>query len=201
MIKAPGVPFYYMLSIFHKKKKQSAVTFWTGNVTYKAMLTKEDVKFIFEQAEKMLKDSIDTSNIIAARTNTLITIITGSLIAFISYVITRLKNTDFDHLAFIGIAATAYLFVLAFLAFENTKQTSYLAPGSAPRDLLTNTIFDQAISKEERIIHLYISEYENYQFRIEKNTELNKKRWKRYDSILQALLFLPIGMLIIYLLT
>lgn len=36
----------------------------------------------------------ETSNTIAARTNTLITIITGSLIAFISYLITRLKNTE-----------------------------------------------------------------------------------------------------------
>lgn len=189
-----------MLNLFHKKEKQNAVTFWTGNVIYKAVLTKEDARFIFEQAEKMLKDSVETSNIIAARTNTLITIITGSLIAFISYLITRLKNTEFDHLAFIGTAGTVYLFILAFLAFENTKQTSYLAPGSAPRDLLTDAIFNAVISKEERIIQFYISEYENYQFRIDKNNELNKKRWGRYDRILQALLLLPIGMLIIYLL-
>lgn len=190
-----------MLNIFHKKEKQSAVTFWTGNVTYKAMLTKEDAKFIFEQAEKMLKDSVETSNVISARTNTLITIITGSLIAFISYLIARLKNTDFDHLAFIGVASTVYLFILVFLAFENIKQTSYLAVGSAPKNMLADPIFNAAIPNEERIIHLYISEYENYQFRIEKNNELNKKRWKRYDTILRALLFLPTGMLIIYLLT
>lgn len=112
----------------------------------------------------------------------------------------RRKNIDFDHLTFIGIAAAVYLFILVLLAFENIKQTSYLAPGSAPRDLLTDAVFNPAISKEEQIIQLYINEYENYQFRIEKNNETNKRRWRRYDSILRALLFLPIGMLIIYLL-
>lgn len=190
-----------MLNIFHKKEKQSAVTFWTGNVIHKAMLTKEDAKFIFEQAEKMLKDSVETSNIIAARTNTLITIITGSLIAFISYLITRLKNAEFDTLIFIGIMGTVYLFVLVFFAFENTKHTAYLAPGSSPKNLLADAIFSPTIPPEDRIIHLYISEYENYQFRIDRNNKMNKKRWKMYDNILQALLLLPVAMLIIYLLT
>jgi len=46
----------------------------------------------------MLKDSVDTGNIIAARTTEIASIISGALIAFMSYLFTKLRTAETDSL-------------------------------------------------------------------------------------------------------
>jgi hypothetical protein len=165
---------------------------WQGKVENKMKLTREDAKFFFEQSEKFLKDTVETSNIIVTRTNTLITLIAGSLVALFGYVVARLISKQFDTLTITAIIAIVYLYLLTFYSFENTKPKTYLIPGSLPKDLFVDPFFVEGIKDENRIIHPYISEMENYQFKIEKNAELNRIRWKRYENILKAILALPL---------
>jgi hypothetical protein len=174
---------------------------WLGSDEHKEQLAKEDARFLFEQAEKLLKDTVDTSNIIAARTNTLITIITGSLIATIGYLIAGHKNQVFNNIMYVAVIGAVYLFVLAILAFENINHKAYLIPGSLPEDLFNEAFFDPKIPNEQRIIYFYVNEFENYQFRIKTNRYINLSRWKRYDEIVMALFILPVILAIVYIFT
>lgn len=184
--------------IMEENNKNTTVPSWQGKVQNKEKLTQDDAKFLFDQAEKFLKDTVETSNIIVSRTNTLITIIAGSLVAFMTYIISRLSDYKIDSQLITATTSTIYLYILIFYSFENTKPKTYLIPGSLPQDLFVDQFFVEGIEDKKRIIHFYISEIENYQFKIEKNAELNKLRWNRYENILKAILFLPIVLPICY---
>ena len=57
-------------------------------------LTVEDAKFIFEQAEKLLKDINETNALIVSRTTTLITIVVGFMIALIGFIFNRAASAE-----------------------------------------------------------------------------------------------------------
>ena len=82
--------------------------------------------------------------------------------------------------------------ILIYNAFENTKPQVYLIAGALPKDLFADAFFIDGIIDEKRIIHFYVSEIENYQFKIEKNNEINKIRWNRYARLLKAIVYLPL---------
>ena len=71
---------------------------WKAEIRFKEKLTVDDAKFIFEQAEKLLNDSVETSETIVRRMNTLITLITGSLLALVGYLqpghFSRMRQDD-----------------------------------------------------------------------------------------------------------
>lgn len=165
---------------------------WKGAIENKEKLTLNDAKFLFEQAEKFLKDSVENSNLIVARTSSLITLLAGTLVALIGFVISKLNLEYIDALTITAIVGAIYIYILVFDAFENTKPQIYLIPGALPKDLFADPFFMEGITEEKRIIHFYVSEIENYQFKIEKNNELNKIRWKRYGRLLHAILLLPL---------
>ncbi len=176
----------------------AAVPQWLGSVSNKEKLTIEDAKFIFEQAEKILADSVTNSEDIVDRTGTLITLLSGALIAFASYIIAN-HNAGFkDKVLDAAIAGSIYSFILVFVSFENTKPRIYQIPGSLPKDLFVDAFFVNGIQSDKRIIHFYVSEFENYQFRIETNSELNKIRWRRYKYLQYGTLVLPLILLLTY---
>lgn len=174
---------------------------WSADIEHKKRLTKEDAKFIFDQAEKILTDTLETSETIVSRTNTLLTLISGSLLAVIGYIISRLGEALLkDNLFITAIFGAIYLYILAFYCFENTRPKSYLIAGTLPKDLFVATFFGASIPNEERIIRLYANEIDNYQYKIEVNSKLNNTRWKKYKNILRGLLLLPVVLTIISLL-
>jgi len=175
---------------------------WKAAVNEKEKLTKDDAKFIFEQAEKFLKDSVESSETIVSRMNTLITIISGSLIALIGYIITKeVRNCSFDKTLIAPYFSLAYLYILAWLSFNNYKPRDYVLPGSLPEDLFNPSFFHEDIPREDRIIRYYVNEIENYQAKIEANSEINNQRWGRYTFIAKLLVALPLFLLVIYLFT
>jgi hypothetical protein len=131
--------------------------------------------------------------------NTLITLITGSLLALMGYLITKLGNTVMLDKGFITASAGAiYLYVLAIVSFANNYPKSYLLPGALPKDLFDPSFFDPHVPKEGRILRYYVNEIENYQGKIEVNGELNESRWSRYITICKWLLALPIILITCY---
>lgn len=165
---------------------------WQGNVANKEKLTSDDAKFLFDQAEKFLKDSVENSNLIVTRTSSLITLLAGTLIALIGFVITKFNLKNIDALTIAAIIGVIYVYILIYNAFENTKPQVYLIAGALPKDLFADAFFIDGIIDEKRIIHFYVSEIENYQFKIEKNNEINKIRWNRYARLLKAIVYLPL---------
>lgn len=171
---------------------------WKGSDENKEKLTINDAKFLFEQAEKFLRDSVENSNLIVSRTSSLITLLAGILVALIGYVISKINGNKIEPLLITAILGIVYVYILIYDAFENTKPKVYLIPGALPKDLFADAFFMEGISEEKRIIHFYVSEIENYQFKIEKNTELNKTRWNRYARLLKAVVALPLILAMVY---
>jgi hypothetical protein len=165
---------------------------WQGNVANKEKLTSDDAKFLFDQAEKFLKDSVENSNLIVTRTSSLITLLAGTLIALIGFVISKFNLKSIDALTIAAIIGVIYVYILIYNAFENTKPQVYLIPGALPKDLFADAFFIDGITDEKRITHFYVSEIENYQFKIEKNNEISKIRWNRYARLLKAIVYLPL---------
>lgn len=118
--------------------------------------------------------------------------------ALIGFVISKFNIESIDALSITAMIGTIYVYVLIYNAFENTKPQVYLIPGALPKDLFADSFFVAGITDEKRIIHFYVSEIENYQFKIEKNNELNKIRWKRYAILLKATVLLPLILAIVY---
>lgn len=194
-------PFRKLFAYF-KRPTEKIDPSWTASVALKEKLTLDDAKFIFEQAEKLLNDSVATSETIVSRMNTLITLITGSLLALIGYIISRLgKDVIFDPPMFTASVGALFLYVLAIYSFQNNQPKDYLLPGTVPKNLFDPAFFNNAIPNNQRIILYYVNEFENYMYRIEINREINEKRWKRYSMIAGALLWLPIILVSCYLFT
>lgn len=174
-------------------------TAWVGNVEFKKKLTKEDSKFILEQAEKLLKDSIDTGATIVTRTNTLVTILSALIIAVSGYIISSwAKYNEALNMFICSIIGLAYLFCVAVNTVRNIAPTPYYPIGSLPENLIIASFFAEVIPNEDRIIRYYVSESEQYQFRIDENNKLNKFRWKLYKRSLWALMLTPAVFILIY---
>lgn len=174
---------------------------WSASISNKQKVTKEDSKFIFEQAEKLLKDTIDTASIIVSRTNTLITILSGIIIGVTAFVIKEWNEKHvIDELLLTSVIGVFYLFLIALYTIRNIQPNSYSATGSLPIDLFVDMFFVDSIRNDDRIIRFYVSEIENYQFRIERNSKVNKARWREYKFSLWAFLMSPIAFILAYLL-
>jgi hypothetical protein len=187
--------------MFNRKAKQQPII-WQAPINEKEKLTCQDAKFIFDQAEKYLCDTVDTSETIVSRVNTFITIITGSLIAFITFDISRLgKGFIVEPVLLTALLGTVYLYILAWYSFSVNYPADYIIAGSLPKDLYNESFFSEAIEKEDRLRIYYLNEIEQYQFRIEVNSRINNSRWKAYTRISVFLILLPIVLILTYLLT
>ena len=90
---------------------------WQGNVANKEKLTLNDAKFLFEQAEKFLKDSVENSNLIVTRTSSLITLLAGTLVALIGFVISKFNIRSIDALSITAMIGIVYVYVLIYNAY------------------------------------------------------------------------------------
>lgn len=172
---------------------------WQIEECHMANLTENVAKFIFDHAEKQLKDLIDTGNIITTRTTTLITVVVGLLIAIISYFINRWDTKQyFDSLTTTSIIVVIYLLVICFYLRMNILPKEYAVPGAAPKLFFKDSIFGEKSDEQNRLRNLYINEIESYQKRIEHNKATNNERWKHYNQALLLVVLLPIVMPVIF---
>ncbi|HYG15897.1 MAG TPA: hypothetical protein VEC12_09100 [Bacteroidia bacterium] len=155
----------------------------------------DDMKFVFEQAEKQLGETVTIGSAIADKTNNLITLIVGILIALVGYFISNWsKEAVMGNTTIVALAAICYLFICLVVTLKNIQPNLYYLPGSEPKDLVANEFYSDAgeISSGQRLTFITMSEIENYQFRIEENTRLNDNRWKRFNTTLWMLLAMPL---------
>ena len=146
-----------------------------------------------------MKDSIDTGVTIVTRTNTLITILSALIIGVSGYVIATWEKVHHFQSVFVSaILGLVYLFIIAIYTVKNIAPEPYYPIGSTPKDLMIDSFFVDAIVPEERITRYYVSEIKHYQFRIDQNSELNKKRWVIYKKSLWALMLTPAVFSVVY---
>ena len=167
---------------------------------YFKKINKDEARFIFEHAEKQLKETLDTSILIVNRTTTLLTITVGLMAALVGFIVSRLdKMGKFDALLVLSLIALVYLFILAVLLCRNILAKNYLIAGAEPKDFFLDNFFNEGSTNDNRIICFYVNEIESYQERITKNKQANEKRWKLFNNCIKMIVAMPIVFGIIYL--
>jgi hypothetical protein len=161
----------------------------------------EDVKLIFSQAEKRLDDTVKTGESIASKTMSMITLMAGVLIALSGFIISDWKGTiSATHKDYVAIIGSLYILGLFIYMINNVLPNKYFVLGSEPEELMIPEFFDKELPQDKITIFIYMSEIENYNLRIEKNLEVNSRRWTRYRFSVILFLIFPVILGIAYIL-
>jgi hypothetical protein len=153
----------------------------------------EDVKLIFSQAEKRLDDTVKTGESIASKTMTMVGLLTGVLIALCGYTISNWNDDEpLGSKVWVAILGSVYIVSLFFYMLKNVLPNRYFVLGSEPNELMISSFFANSVQQDKITVFLYMSEIENYDWRIQRNLELNEQRWNKYRRSAIFLLLLPV---------
>jgi hypothetical protein len=159
----------------------------------------EDVKLIFSQAEKRLDDTVKTGESIASKTMTVVGLLTGVLIALCGYTISNWNDDEpLGSKVWVAIIGSVYIVSLFFYMLKNVLPNRYFVLGSEPNELMISSFFANSVQQGKITVFLYMSEIENYDWRIQRNLELNEQRWNKYRRSVIFLLLLPVFLGIAY---
>ncbi len=159
----------------------------------------DDVKLVFAQGEKRLDDTVKTGEGIAGKTMSLVTLMAGILIALSGFIISNWKGLDVaTHKDMVAILGAFYVVALFVYMIQNVLPNEYFVLGSEPSELMLPSFFDASVQQDKITIFMYMTEIENYDYRIEFNLEVNAGRWKRFRFTVVALLFLPVLLGVVY---
>lgn len=152
---------------------------------------KDEAKFIFEQAEKLLKNTIESGNSVLTRTAILLSVTVAIFTSVLGFVINRLLPIKkIDCYIYLGFFSLLFLAYIIYNLYLNIRGYDYKDLGSEPKYLLHDYFFDFNEIEDKRLAHQYLSEIDRYQFRIRKNNEINNKRWSKFNwSLVCVLIF------------
>ncbi len=173
------------------------------DIKYHNKVSDIHAKFIFDQAEKQVKETSDAGNNIVTRSTTLLTLIAGLLIALFGYGFSQwfALSKQFDHIVYSTfltcIYTGVYLFIIIVLLTYNLFGKDYAIIGSEPKSLFKDLFFDKN-KADDIIIHFYVSEFVQYQQRIATNKEINNSRWKKYHLALIMIVIVPVIIFLIF---
>ncbi len=164
-----------------------------------SLASKDELDFIFSQAEKLLKESLSSGDSVLTRSTILLSILIALLTSEIGYVSNLLMSTPVISklmaVVFISLLLTSFnIYKLQF----NLRGKDYKAIGSQPKDLFHNWYFDNKKNDHARYKAILISEIKSYQDRIVQNNELNKRRWNCFHLTLVLTMAIPILFIVCY---
>lgn len=166
---------------------------WKLNLTNEDNVSPEDVQFIFAQAEKKLQLSFEAGKSITDKTNNLITIIVGGLVALAGYTIGKWEiDARFSNTMITACIAAIYLFAVMIYNLRNYQPQPYYPVGSYPSDIFVEAFFADDIDPERRLVYQYISEIQNYDYRMKENESISDARWRIYTRTLWLLVVMPV---------
>ena len=159
---------------------------------------KDALKFIFSEAQTLVKQTFDTSNIIASRSTTilgvLITIFTFSFGITINQLSSIKPNIP---LFFTGLLLVIYISILIIYLLKNIKRHDYYSAGEQPKELF-NDFFTYEKEGENTTNALYDYSIKKYQKKFDENNAINNRRWKRYNRVLIGVVSIPLLLLLLY---
>jgi hypothetical protein len=183
-----------------RARSKEVLSEWRVSETFIGKITLEDAKFIYDHAEKQLKEVNATSNIIVTRSSSLASVAAAALIALISYSINRWDTKScWDGILITSLFASVCLFYQCIILTLNLRGVDYKEIGAEPASLLLESFYASS-TDDERIIFFYINEIESYQTKMTLNKLINEKRWKRFHRSLWTLVFTPVFIALVYIL-
>lgn len=159
----------------------------------------EEIKMIFNQAEKRLDETVKRGESIASKTMSMITLMAGLLIALSGYTISTWKGlAALTNKDLVGIFGCLYILGLLIYVINNVMTYRYFVAGSLPEMLVNSTYSDEEIPRSKILLLLYINEIETYNRYIESNATLNRRGWRRYRTSVHLFLLFPIVLAFLY---
>ena len=95
-----------------------------------------------------------------------------------TYIINKWVGFDsIDNKVILSAIAIIYVALILVYMIKNVLPNHYFVCGSLPEDLFKDIFFKDSVDRGKQTIYLYMNEIENYQFRIDKNWDVNNERW------------------------
>lgn len=171
---------------------------WKANPEYKLLATIDDAKFIYDQAEKKLKEIISSGDLVVNRTTTLITVVVGVIVGLLGYSINRYYSLNkFDASIWSCIIGIIYLFFILYYLRINFKGAKYSIIGASPKTLFSSDFFKVTDEKLRSKMFIW-AQIENYQDSIDKNSFVNNQRWDRFNLSVTLIMFIPVLLTVIF---
>jgi len=163
------------------------------------LLKDDEAKFIFEQAEKHLKDQIETSAQINTKATTLLTVISGLMIALIGFAISRWASTKLDMMVGATLLGSFFLYYIVWQLLKALQPKLYTPIGIHPKDMFTDKAINEN-NKDYRLKAFYVNEIIEYQKRIDRNKDVNEERWALINYALKLISYAPAVFIVLYIL-
>lgn len=164
---------------------------------YFKLLKEQEVKFIFDHAEKMLRETLETNTLIVTRVTSLTTLTSTLLIALFGFTISRFDANKIDTLFITAVVGIVYFFAIAVMLFLNILPKKYHQVGAEPKQFFSRAFINR-YNANYRIQLFYVNEIQEYQKRIQYNLKLNYKRWNLYLISLTLILLAPVVLSLVY---
>jgi hypothetical protein len=115
------------------------------------------------------------------------------LIALCGYTISNWNDDEpLGSKVWVAILGSVYIVSLFFYMLKNVLPNRYFVLGSEPNELMISSFFAKGVQRDKITVFLYMSEIENYDWRIQRNLEVNEQRWNKYRRSVIFLLLLPV---------
>ncbi len=122
---------------------------WPNHVNYDT-LTEAEAKFIFDQAEKQLRETSDAGNLVVSRTTNLLTLVSGILIALIGYLITKWQTIfQINPLTITSLLGICCLLIALYKLTNNLIGKDYAVSGSEPKHLFVDLFFNSGLPEKK----------------------------------------------------
>lgn len=164
-------------------------TNFTLSEVNKNKATKDELVFIFSQAEALLKETLASADAVVNRSTILLGILLGGLTSIIGCIFSNNVKAITPMCATLVIVSL-YIFFIIRKVYFNLKGSTYKITGSQPKDLFHNWYFEN-YKDEQRERQFIIGEIESYQKRIKHNIDINTNRWLVFDFCMKLSLFIP----------
>ena len=152
----------------------------------------KNLELAFNQAEKRLVETLQTCDRITLRNNVLVTIVASVAAAACAYLINKWSGYHaIDNKIWTSFFLVTYTLLLTVYMLPNIFPNGYSVTGSCPVDFVTDQYFLNSLTDEQKTIALLANEIEDYQKRIESNSDINNKRAWKYKMSVVALCLMP----------
>lgn len=159
----------------------------------------EDMKFIFDQAEKFLSHTIRVYGSTLLKTNYLLSLCTAFLSGQCVYVFNNFEDSrPFTAKMETVIVGCIYIAILSIYLTRNIMPTGVRMTGRRPELMINPAFFSEIYEKDVRQIYMYRSEIITYKISIDLNDHINKKRSKRLFVGIICLLLYPLLFVILF---
>lgn len=168
-------------------------------------LTRDNAKFIFEQAEKYLVESIESDKLQTDRAYSALAVLVPIFLALIGYISTtfdfeKMKGKFWINLLtenfqiILAVIASAFLFNSIRKIFSISFPKKLFLMGTDP-DLLMKIDLEKYKEKDEQEMYMLLWQANDYQGRIEHNEKQNEKRAEIFQSALKGIKYMILTIL------